>query len=254
MKKRILLGFLGILVIGLILAGIFLENIVKSAVYKFGSQITGTEVTLNGFNLSPLSGEVAIKGLSVANPEKYKSKDILTLGGVAVKVNLSSLLSDTVIIEYITVDKPVITYEMLSLTQNNIKQLQANISKNTASPAPSADSEKIKTQQVQEASSKKVIINKVSINEGELKAVAGQELVDVKLPKIELTNIGGSSKKESSSIIASVTTILNKILAIASETAVKSGLNNLKDVAEKNLNNVVGGVKDKVKSFGIFGK
>lgn len=251
MKKRIVFSLLSIIVIGLIIAGTFLESIVKKAIYKYGSQITGTEVTLQGFNLSPLTGKVAIQGLSVANPEKYNSPDLLTLDGVSVKVDIPSLLTDTIIIDYITVNKPVITYEMLSLTQNNIKQLQNNINKNTSSTSkPTVEEPKEKSTK----SSKKVIIKEVTIKEGELKAVAKSELVDIKLPEIKLSNIGGSSKKESANIISSITTILNKILSTASEVVIKNGVNNLKDVAEKNLNNVVGGVKDKIKNIGIFGK
>ncbi|MFR8206198.1 MAG: hypothetical protein ACLU99_07550 [Alphaproteobacteria bacterium] len=51
------------------------------------------------------------------------------MGGVSVKVDLKSPASDTIVINEIKVDKPVLTYEMLSLTQNNIKQLQDNIAK-----------------------------------------------------------------------------------------------------------------------------
>ena len=146
---------------------------------------------------------------------------------------------------------------MISLTQNNIKQLQTNISKNTAS-SPQEKTTEAKAEKSYAKSSKRVVIEKVTISEGELKAVTAtpgdQGLIDVKLPEIVLTNIGGSSKKESSSIVSSITKILNKILATASQTVVKSGLNDLKNVAEKNLNNVVGGVKDKIKSIGIFGK
>ena len=250
MKKRIIIGLLSIVLIALVIASIFLENIVKKAIHKYGSQITGTEVSLEGFELSPLSGRVAIRGLSVANPEKYTSPELLNLGGVSVKVNLSSLLTDTIVIDYIKVDKPVITYEMMSLTQNNIKQLQANIAQNTSSSQPAP----VEDKKTSSKSSKRIIIKEVSIREGKLKAVAKTELIDVKLPEINLTNIGASSKKESAGIISSVTTILNKLLSTASEVVIQNGLNNLKDVAEKNLDKVVGGVKDKIKNIGIFGK
>lgn len=251
MKKRIIFSLLSIIVISLIIAGIFLENIVRKSIHKYGSQLTGTEVTLKGFNLSPLSGKVSIQDLNIANPEKYTSSELLSLGGVSVKVNLYSLLTDTIIIDYINIDKPVITYEMLSLTQNNIKQLQTNITKNTQSTSkPTVEESKEKSTK----SSKKVIIKEVTIKEGELKAVAKAELINIKLPEIKLSNIGGSSKKESANIISSITTILNKILSTASEIVIKNGVNNLKDVAQKNLDNVVGGVKDKIKNIGIFGK
>ncbi len=262
MKKRYI--FLGLFVA---LAGAAyyltpsLENIVKTVVHKYGSQITGTEVNLNGFKLSLTNGEGSINGLTVANPKNYKSANLLDLGGVKVKVNLKSLTTDTIIIDEIRVDKPVITYEMLSLTQNNIKQLQENIAQNTASAekeeAKDAAAAKENTASSEEkASAKKVIIKLVSINEGELKVISplqsNDTALDVKLPSITLKNIGEEKKGES--IASSISKILSKILATASQTVVSNNLGNLKDVAKENLNNVVGDVKDKIKNIGIFGK
>ncbi|MBE6447766.1 MAG: hypothetical protein E7018_00490 [Alphaproteobacteria bacterium] len=259
MKKRIFLGLLAVIIIALAVVWISLESIVKKAVNKFGSEVTGTEVKLEGFNFSPFSGFVSIKGLTVANPENYKSPYLLSLGGVSVKVDVNSLFGNTIVVEDITVDKPVITYEMLSLTQNNIKQLQANIAKNTASEttAPTATNEKSE-EGTTEKPSKQVIIKKVTVTSGELKAVTAvpgdKGLIDVKLPQIVLTDIGAQKDQKGESIIGSVTKILNKILTTASETVIKSGLADVKNIAEKNLNNAVDSVKDKVKSFGIFGK
>ena len=258
MKKRIFFGLLAVIVVALAIVWCSLETIVKKAVNKYGSEITGTEVSLQGFSLSPLSGSVSVKGLTVANPSNYKSANLLSLGGVSVKIDMKSLSGNTIVVEDITIEKPVITYEMLSLTQNNIKQLQANIAKNTASGSDNK-AEKPKKEEAKaksEGASKQVVIRKVTVQEGELKAVSNipgdKGLVDVKLPEIILTDIGGQKKSEN--VVASVTKILNKILTTASQTVVKSGLNDLKNVAKENLDNVVGDVKNKVKSFGIFGK
>ena len=260
MKKKILLGLLAVVVVAIVAVWISLGTIVKKAVNKIGSQVVGTEVVLKSFSLSPFSGSASIGGFTIANPQNYKSPYLLSLGGVSVKLDVKSLLSNTIIINDITVDKPVITYEMLSLTQNNIKQLQENISKNTASSAPATKKEETtKDKKEEKTSSKNVIIQKVTIKEGELKAVTaipGDEgLIDVKLPEITLTDIGApKDNKKGENIVTSFVKILNKILSVATETVVKDGLQNIKGVAEKNLNNVVGEVKDKIKNLGIFGK
>ncbi len=262
MKKRYV--FLGLLI--LIGAGGYyfvnsIEAIVKNLVYKYGSQITGTEVNLQGFNLSLTSGEGSIRGLTVGNPKNYKSANLIDLGGVTVKVDLKSLATDTIIINEIRVDKPVITYEMLSLTQNNIKQLLDNISQNTASAekdevAQAAEAKTANATTEDKAAAKKVIIKLVSINEGALKAITplqkDEATLDVRLPAITLRDIGESKKGES--IASSISKILTKILNTASETVIKNNLGDLKNVAKENLENVVGGVKNKIKDFGIFGK
>ena len=76
--------------------------------------------------------------------------------------------------------------------------------------------------------------------------------MNVILPQIVMRNIGVEKKGES--IASSITKILNNILKTASKTVVESQLGDLRSVADENLNKVVGGVKDRVKELGIFGK
>lgn len=261
-KKYIVLGaFAAICAAAYYLTPSF-ESIVKKVVHKYGSEITGTDVNLQGFSLSLTNGEGAIQGLTVANSKGYKSPYIIDLGGVKVKVNLKSLTTDTIIIDEISVEKPVITYEMISLTQNNLKQLQENIAKNTASAikTETADVQVKPTESAKKENKttpKKVIIKVVNIKEGELKALTalqGQEnSVNVKLPPIRITDIGGN-KAGGESIAASISQILSTIIGTASQTVVNSNLGDLKNVAKDSLNNVVGGVKDRINSVGIFGK
>lgn len=259
MKKLIILGVIIVAGAAAYFLSPSLESVVQKLVHKYGSQVTGTDVNLKGFNLSLTTGEASIKGLTVANPSNYKSPYIIDLGGVKAKVDLKSLTSDTIIVDEILIEKPVITYEMLSITQNNVKQIQENVAKNTASakteeakPAKEAKAEK-----KDDAASKKVIIKLVKITGGELKALAqmqGKESsVALKMPEITLTNIGGD-KKDGASIASSIGVIFNKMLATASQTVINAQLGDLKNVAQENMNNVVDGVKDKVKTLGIFGK
>ena len=256
-KKYIVLGVLVAAVAGAWYFTPSLESIVKTLVHKYGSQVTGTDVNLEGFDLSLKNGEGKIKKITVANPEGYKKPYILSLDGITVKVDLKSLTSDTIIIEKVQIDKPVVTYEMLSLTQNNIKQLQENIKHFTDSgKSASADAKEAQPAEETKEGGKKVIIKSLTVNNGELQAaanIAGNSPdMSVKLPTIQMNNIGAA--KNGDSITQTITKIFNQILSTASATVVSSNLSNLKDVATENLNNVVGGVKDRVKNIGIFGK
>ena len=67
-----------------------------------------------------------------------------------------------------------------------------------------------------------------------------------------MTNIGEDKKGES--ITTTISKILGKILSSASNAVVNSKISDLKGVAEKNLEDITGGVKDRIKSIGIFGK
>ena len=258
-KKYVILGVLAAAVAGAWYFTPSMESIVKKLVHKYGSQVTGTDVKLEGFDISIKNGEGKIKKITVANPDGYKKPYLLSLDGITVKVNIKSLTTDTIVIEQINIDKPVVTYEMLSLTQNNIKQVQNNIKEFTSSgkQASSKPEEQKKADtSAKEDGGKKVIIKSLTINNGELQAaanVAGKTTdMTVTLPTIQMNNIGAA--KNGDSITQSITKIFNQILSTASATAVSSNLSNLKDIANENLNNVVGGVKDRVKSIGIFGK
>ena len=125
-------------VLGAIAGGVYyvshnLETIVKDAVHKYGSQVTGTDVKLGGFYLSPLNGEVKLSNLTVANPKGYAQPYILSLGEVYVKVNLKSLTKPLIVVEKVRISKPEVTYELKNVTNNNVSDLLANINKNTAS-------------------------------------------------------------------------------------------------------------------------
>lgn len=253
MKKRYI--FLSILVV--IIAGVYffapsLESIVQKIVHKYGSEITGTDVNLKGFKLGLANGEGNISEITVGNPKDYSAKNIFELGNIYVKVDIKSLTSDTIIIEDIEVSKPIINYEMLSLTRNNISDIQENIKKNTAKTSTSEKkTEEAKSEDT--AASKKVVIKKLSIKDGEINAIVGkEEAVSVKLPTITMTNIGEDKKGES--ITTTISKILGKILSSASNAVVNSKISDLKGVAEKNLEDITGGVKDRIKSIGIFGK
>lgn len=248
-----------------------LEMIVKKAVNKYGSEVTGTDVNLQGFNLNLNKGQASVKQITVANPSNYKTKYAIQLGNVSVAVDLKSVTSDTIIINDILVDKPVISYEMMSLTQNNISDLINNVNKYTASLQADAKEEK-PAETTKEA--KKVIIKKVTIRNGEINGAmtAAPDVISasIPLPTVTLNNIGQESK--GTSVADSIALILNKLLSSVSTTVISSNLANLKDAAQAaadtakdaansavntakdTAESVVDGVKGSLESLNPFGK
>lgn len=259
MKKKYI--FLGVVVAAF--AGFYyftpsFESIVKKVVHKYGSEITETDVNLEGFKLKITSGEGEIKKITVANPKNYSTPYVFSLDGISVKVDIKSITGDTIIIDSVKVSKPVITYEMLSLTQNNISEIQKNIAKNTASKTSDSKESEPKEAKKAEDGGKKIIIKDLLIDGGEIQAVTGlkdhKASVSAKLPTIHMKDIGKEKQKSGDSVAATISKVISKILSTASKTIVDSKISDLKGVAEENLNNVVGGVKDRVKEIGIFGK
>ena len=254
MKKYIFLAILLTIVGAIVFVMTSYETIVKNVVHKYGSQIVGTDVSLQGLDIALLDGEASVKEIVVANPKGYKTPHFISLGGISVKVDTNSILSDTIVIDSIVVEKPSLSYEIVSLTQNNVKEIQNNITKNTAA------TEKTEKQEVKEepettkkeSASKKVVIKHLQIKSGEIIAAMPGGNVTVPLPDVDMRNIGAA--KEGESIAKVISTIMNRILANASKAITSGKLNDLKNIAEENLNSVVGDVKDRVKKLGIFGK
>ena len=256
MKKKYLI--LGIVAVAAVAAYVFtpsLDTIVRRLVNKYGSQVTGTNVDLKGFSLSLSSGEGKISQITIANPKNYSAPYLFKLD----EINLKSLTSDTIIIDEIKVRQPEITYEMISLTQNNVSEILKNIEnygKTSESAAADAKPQKETKATKSDSAGKKVIIKNLLIDKGNIDVIAAlpgkTQKLSVALPSIKMQGIGESRHGES--IPETISKVIGKILTTASQTVVKSNAIDLKGIAQENLNNVVGGVKDRVKSIGIFGK
>ncbi len=258
--KYSLLGLLLVLLTAFIGLFLYLEPLVKTTVNTVGTKIVGTQVNLEGFKFSPFVGEAEVTGLSVANPEGYKTPNLINLGRVFVKVNVKSLFTDTIVVDEVSVNGIDLTYEMPDLSTSNVMQIQQNIAKNTAS---SNAEEPVKTEEVSKESpaqtkpAKNVIIKKVVVDGGTLSAMIPlqAEALTLTMPAIEITGIGEQGDKMN--IQETVTTVFNKILYNATSVVSKALLNaqeKVNELANKAIEEAkgkagdeIGGLLDKVK-------
>lgn len=114
MKKR-LIG-LGVLVV-LIAVGVFvflgnLNDIVRAAVEKVGSDMTQTNVSLSEVDIELTSGKGALRGFSVTNPKGFSDDDAFKFDEVAVTLDISTVRSDPVVIKEIVIQGPSIVYQL----------------------------------------------------------------------------------------------------------------------------------------------
>lgn len=262
MKKRyiVLLIILAIIAGGIYWFMTSFESIVKKVVHKYGSEVTLTDVNISGLDLSLREGTASIKEITVANPKNYDTPYLFELGEISVKVDIKSITTDTIIIDYVHINKPIVTYEMLSLTQNNINEVLNNVkgySARQAKDAPKKAEAKKEAPSKESASSKKVIIKQIVIDQGQLNAVANLNIpnmpkqdnkISVALPKIVINDVGQSKGGEN--IAGAMTKIITEILNVASQTVVKSNLTDIKALAQKNLDGVVDSVKGRIEETG----
>lgn len=261
MKKFLLILLTIIILLAGGICGLYLnlESIVKASVAKYGSQLTGTEVALDGFRLSLRKGETELKGLRIANPEGYQTPQILSLGSVYVRLDMRSLLKPVIVVEEIRIANPEIAYELKSVAHNNVSDLLAAVNKNAAAAAkPAADqtdatragtakpavSSGGSAKSATSSGGKKVIINALNITGGKvsLGATFGGKgaAASVPLPAVTLKDIGREKGSQGKGIIETASLILKKILDTAYDTAVRQGLNSLKDIAGESADTLKG--------------
>lgn len=263
MKKRyIVLGvFVAAIAGGVYYLNQNLEPIVKKLVNQYGSQITGTNVSLDGFKLSLMQGSMSLQGLKVGNPQGYQQPNIMSIGEASVKLNIGSLRTPIIEVESINIVAPEISYELKNGTQNNVQDLLKNIEKNTASTAkaeekPAQTETKADSKDKSAQSSKKVVIDRLSITEGKINlgASLGKQgaTATIPLPAIELKDLGRENGKQGQSITETAVAILNKIFTTASDTIIKQGGEALKQIAaegEKALKGVADNLKNEAKGL-----
>lgn len=259
MKKALLFSVLGILllaVIGLVVFVAYLDAIVKAGIETVGPKVTGTTVTVESVQLSPLTGEGRVKGLVIGNPNGYQSKSAFKLGDARVKVDVRSALTDKLIIEEVVVDAPDVTYEVV-VAESNIAKIQEHI--NAFVKSLGAGESAPKPAQSVDAHRKKVQINDFIVRNGRVNASTLGRNMTVPLPDIHLRDIGkeGSGvtfEKAAAEVFAALNRsvvqsvagagkFLEKGAAAAGEAAKSAG-----SEAEKAGSKAMEGVK------GLFGK
>ncbi len=225
MKKllKVLLVIVPLIIIILIIALLVALNpIIAAAVEKVGSMATGTNVVIREVDISPFSGVGVIRGFTIGNPPEFKTENAFELGLVQVKLDLRSLLTDTIVIKEVIITAPEITYEQ-QLRTNNISQIRQNVNafagppKEPEEPAPDED----------KAPGKKMIIERFVITDAKINLsttlLQGKSL-SIPMKNIELTNLGAKPEgREQGSVKEVLDEIFRAVTGSVSDAVKASG-------------------------------
>ncbi|MFI5344977.1 MAG: AsmA family protein [Elusimicrobiota bacterium] len=197
MKKAFRAAFTAALVLAVIGIGVVsltLGNIVKTAVETAGPRLLGAPVTLEFAALSPFSGRGTLRGLVIGNPAGFKGPHAVRVGSVEIALKVSSLLTDTIVVESVVVSRPEIVWELGPGGVSNLTRLQKNAEtsaatlgggKPTPAPVPAAKP------------GKALLIADLRVTGGSvgLSATAfGGGALNAPLPDVHLKNLGGKGK------------------------------------------------------------
>lgn len=202
-KSRIVLLAL-LLAVAAGIAYLWLSNplnaVVKAAIEKFGSEMTQTKVSVGKVELSPTEGKGALSGLSVGAPKGFKADHAFRADHIELALEPASLAEDVILIHRIHIDSPDISYEKND-SGTNFDAIQRNVERYLGKNKAGKDG------------SRKMIIESLVIRNAR---VNYNGMLDLKLPDIELRNVGKKSGGATSAqVTRAIIAELNTQLAIA---------------------------------------
>ncbi|HXI68851.1 MAG TPA: hypothetical protein VNN22_00690 [Verrucomicrobiae bacterium] len=251
--KKILLpvgiAVLILVVVGLILSAVFLDDIVKKGVETVGPLITKVPVTLNEVHIGLVTGSAKAKGLVVGNPAGYKTPSAISVGLAEVGVFPFSVLSDKIIIRSVHVISPEISFEGNPLGKNNLGDIMENVNAMAKSGGPpSANKTKTEAKPAKRIQVDDFLISGAKVHVA-LTGMGGREMT-LTLPDIHLTNLGTSGDgltptDLTRTVMSAITAATVKAVASAA-TDLGKGVENLGkgagSVAGTNLNKITKGI------------
>ena len=160
-----------------------MDSLVKNAIEKYGSQMTGTKVQVASVEIRAAQGTGIVRGLVVGNPSGFKTPYALKVGAIEIGLDVSSLAKPVVHINTISVSSPDVIYEKAGGT-TNFDAIQNHIAENSGASGGNSGGG---------GNGKKLIVGRLSITDAKAQASAGfmnGKTVSVNLPDIVLKNIG----------------------------------------------------------------
>jgi len=189
--KKILIGLVVLVVI--IAVGVFvflgnLNDIVRAAVEKVGSEMTQTNVTLNEVDIELTSGRGALRGFSVTNPKGFSDDAAFKFDEVSVTLDIASVQSDPVVIKEVVIQGPDVVYEFGKDGGSNLETLNKNVQSKAGSGGSSSSSGGKK--------GPNIVIENLYLRDGQVSIIAPllNEKMSVPLPTVHLKDIGKDGK------------------------------------------------------------
>lgn len=219
---KILVGILVVVALVLVAAELAMDKVLLKGFNSAAPQMLGVPATLDNASLSILRGTAGLDGLHIGNPKGFKTDGIFDLASVAIELDNTSLLTDTIIIKSIAIDGLVLTYERGLLNSNLgalIDQLSGEKDKKDADAAEKGKPEK-KEKAAADKPGKKVIIEKLTITGSQMNvsltgaaALTGGGVIPIPLPPITLTDLG--KEKDGVTVVEAIQNVLKAILGTA---------------------------------------
>lgn len=198
MKKfAIAIGVLFVLVLAVIGGGVYytlssLDGLVKSAIEKYGSEMTGCRVRVGSVEILLMEGSGTIRNLRVANPSGFSDADAFELGEITLDIDVESLTKSPIVLDRIVIAKPQVVFEVDANGQTNIQAIQKNLERYS----PPSGSTSSSGGEAGAGTDVKLRITRFRFDEGRVAAdtsAVGGKKYELALPAIDRKDVGGRS-------------------------------------------------------------
>jgi len=240
--KKILIIFLIVIggVVGVTYAT--LDNIVESGIRTAGPQALQVGVDVDKVSISPFSGKVSVSNLALGQPSGFGEGPMAAVGEFAMKLETSSLLGNHIIIDYLTIEAPLLDVRRQE-GKTNFDAFQEGLGLS-----------KDKTESPSEIT---LTIRKLAVkaprilakNDGFLKLDEDITLADFTLTELGTDEKGLAPKEIARHIMATLQPQITKaLIAAGASTAVKDLAGDAKGKLEKSIGGLLGKLKKKKKN------
>ena len=222
----------------LVAAGLYwflssLDGIVKEQIEVVGSELTGVPVAVESVKLDLKNGAGQIAGLSVGNPDGYRSSNAFQMNQLRLGIDLKSLAGEPIILNELVIDAPLVNLEIKG-NSSNLKDI-ADAIKGNAGPAEE------KTAAGESGKPPLIVIRRLLIKGVTFALTGSSKASSGTLPTIELSDIGGSEGTTPARIAA---LIFTKLIA---EILKESAVSKIEDAVDEKVDELKGGLMDNLK-------
>ena len=182
--KRIILGLVILLVIVVLVLWMMIDSLAKAGVEKGGTYALGVDTKVDTLSLSLLSGQLTMNGLTIANPEGYKTEHLMKSGRFNLEIETGSVFTDTVRIPRFELDGLDVNIEQ-KLGKSNVGEVMDNVKKRSGS----------KEKGGKEFDIDLLVIRNVTAHVQVLPIGGKASTLTIKVPLIEMKNLTPENRK-----------------------------------------------------------
>lgn len=224
MLKRLVLGLLAVIVIGVGGVLFFFDSIASSAVQSGAEVALGVDVKVGAVLLRPITGRVTITSLDISNPPGFENPHFLTLGSGTVVVSVQSLFGDPIQVRKIELSDVGVTLER-ARNGTNYNAILNNLATESSAPAE------------EESTGPGAVIDELVIRNvtAKLRAspIGGKHTeIEVEIPEIRMTNLGSESA-DGMEMAELTSTVTRAILKAVSQKSAGLSVNFASDLNRK---------------------